>query len=328
MILVKSCFISQVLGDVMNISIFGVGAIGCVLASSFAQLSDVSIHLHVRGQWGAQLMLQGLKVKGSAEEHISPDRFDFSFQEKPIPEDLLMSSDVIFITSKAYAVEPLLSSVQQVLKSDGAVCILSNGLGLIEIARKYLPAESLIHSTITHGAYRDQDTVYWAGKGGIQIGLTDGFEHPKHHQIVELLNRADLNPEVKDDGKKMMWEKALLNIAINPIAALTGKKNGELIEQSLLENCLSLFEEAALVAKYDGIELPSPIEFEQHLLHVLNVTGENKCSMLQDLEFGRLTEIDFLNGKVVTIGEYHGIATPLNAMVTSLIRSIHPPNLR
>lgn len=308
-----------------RVSIFGVGAIGGVIAASLSSEEETAIHLHVRGEWGSHLMLDGIRIDGEISISVPPDRFDFTFQEQPYPHAMESSSDVAIICSKATDLEALLPLVQRTLKPEGIVCILSNGLGLVEISRRYLPVETLVYSSITHGAFRDGNSITWAGKGGIQIEHPDQVHYNsilKH--LIHLFQASGLNPIIKDKGREIVWDKALLNIAINPIAALTGKKNGELLEPNLFQNCMHLFKEASTIASYEGVDVMDEYQFELRLQEVLSLTSENQCSMLQDIQFGRETEIDFLNGKVVDLAEKHGMFVPRNTLITDLIRSIHP----
>ncbi len=308
-----------------RVSIFGVGAIGGVIAASLSNEKETAIHLHVRGAWGSHLMLNGIRIEGETSISVPPERFDFTFQEQPYPHAMESASDVAIICSKATDIEALLPLVQRTLKSEGIVCILSNGLGLVETSRRFLPIETLVYSSITHGAFRDGNHITWAGKGGIQI------EHPRQvhyatilEHLIDLFQSTGLNPILKDNGPAIVWDKALLNIAINPIAALTGKKNGELLQPDLFQNCMHLFKEASTIASYESVDVMDEFQFESRLQEVLTLTSENQCSMLQDIQFGRETEIDFLNGKVVDLAEKHGLFVPRNTLITDLIRSIHP----
>ena len=114
----------------------------------------------------------------------------------------------------------------------------------------------------------------------------------------------------------------LINVAINPIAAICGVKNGELSHEPLLSQSESTMLEAALIARSLGIVLPDDQELLQELHSVLQTTSENECSMLADVKAGRETEIDALCGQVVSRGENVGIPTPLNSMLLSQIKAL------
>ena len=111
-------------------------------------------------------------------------------------------------------------------------------------------------------------------------------------------------------------------MAINPVCAIAGVRNGALLEvPELWEQAYSAMLEAAMVAEASGADL-SEIDFEGTLRKVAGATAQNRCSMLQDVMAGRQTEIDELCGAVVSLGESLGVATPRNEMLHALVRGI------
>ena len=114
----------------------------------------------------------------------------------------------------------------------------------------------------------------------------------------------------------------LLNVAINPLAAICGVKNGELRKEPLLSQAESTMIEAANVGRLMGINIPDDHELISLLHSVLDSTAENICSMLVDVKAGRETEIDMLCGQIVSRGEKVGMPTPLNSMLLSQIKAL------
>jgi 2-dehydropantoate 2-reductase len=119
-----------------------------------------------------------------------------------------------------------------------------------------------------------------------------------------------------------LWQKLLLNVAINPIAAICGVTNGALLGEEMFNQSEATMLEAANVARMEGVSLPSDEELVNRLRSVLESTSENFCSMLQDVKDGRETEIEMMCGEVVRRGERSGVPTPLNAMLTSQIKAL------
>ena len=112
-------------------------------------------------------------------------------------------------------------------------------------------------------------------------------------------------------------------MAINPVCAIAGVRNGALLEvPELWEQAYSAMLEAATVAEASGADL-SELDLEGTLRKVAGATAQNRCSMLQDVMAGRQTEIDELCGAVVSLGESLGVATPRNEMLHALVRGIH-----
>ena len=116
----------------------------------------------------------------------------------------------------------------------------------------------------------------------------------------------------------------LLNLAINPIAALAGIKNGELLGGSLFDTCMMVYRAAAQVATMERVSIPDEAEFEAQLRRVLTLTKDNTCSMLQDIKAGRTTEIGALNHALVQRAEAFGLSVPVNQMLASLVQVCHP----
>ena len=143
---------------------------------------------------------------------------------------------------------------------------------------------------------------------------------PKGKEFVKTL--ASLNASFVEDVSSILWNKLLLNVAINPLAAICGVKNGELRKEPLLSQAESTMMEAANVARILGVVIDEDHELISRLHSVLDSTADNICSMLVDVKAGRETEIDMLCGQIVSRGEKIGIPTPLNSMLLSQIKSL------
>ena len=308
----------------IRVSVLGVGAIGSVVAAALAT-TDVELHLHVRGERGAVQMVQGLCVSGHQAFKPTADRFLFSCEELPIDGGLVQRSDLVILACKSSAVPQLAQTAAQFLKTGGVVMALCNGLGHVEaLTRVHGPGAVLAAST-THGAYASAESVVWAGFGGIGLAAPPlGPDAARVEQALALLETAGLNPYLHEDAAGLIWEKVVLNLAINPIAALAGLTNGELLESGLFNACMMVYREAAQVAAMERVSLPEEPVFEARLREVLEQTSDNTCSMLQYLKMGRATEISALNQAVVSLAEEHGLSVPINQMLASLIQACHP----
>jgi 2-dehydropantoate 2-reductase len=115
--------------------------------------------------------------------------------------------------------------------------------------------------------------------------------------------------------------KAIVNSAVNPITALIRKENGAILgDHELMELCRSLCMEGAAASEANQVGL-SGDPFER-TVEVVRATSGNRSSMLQDVERGRRTEIDDINGALVKAGERAGVAMPVNRVLWSLVRSL------
>ncbi len=309
----------------MRVSVLGVGSIGSIVASSLAT-SSAEVHLHVRGERGARQMLEGLRIEGHNDLTFGAERFLFSCEELPHETELNQGSDLIILACKSYDVAHMAQHASSFLKSDGVVFTLSNGLGHVETLARTLGPERVLAASTTHGAFMQASgPTRWAGYGAISLATTPlGPSGAKVAKVVDLLNAAKLNALVESDPTALIWNKVLLNVAINPVAALGGLKNGELLDPDLFATCMMVYREASAVAMMERVDIPDEHVFEERLRTVLKQTRDNTCSMLQDVKAGRQTEIGALNQAVVERAEHHGLAAPINQMLASLVRACHP----
>jgi 2-dehydropantoate 2-reductase len=119
--------------------------------------------------------------------------------------------------------------------------------------------------------------------------------------------------------------KAFYNIALNPLSAILRVPYGFLGQHEETRALMKhMLKEAFRVAGAEGVELNSTSEeYFQHLLEKqLPPTAEHRSSMLQDIEKGKKTEIDYLNGAVTKLGRKHGIPTPYNDAMAAIIKSL------
>jgi 2-dehydropantoate 2-reductase len=141
--------------------------------------------------------------------------------------------------------------------------------------------------------------------------------------LVALLTGAGLEAEVHPDVRAMLWSKLIVNAAINPVTALAGVPNGALLERD------DLHRKAHAVAR-EGEAVAAALEIAldyadacRRVDEVCTATATNRSSMLQDLERGRATEIDCINGAIVRAGLEAEIPTPVNRnLLAEIVSSV------
>ena len=307
----------------MRIGIVGAGSIGSLIAGCLSS-TECDLLLYGRGLHGAHLTVDGLSIEGVEAGNVSSERWEVLLAEKPLPESVVACCDVVLLTGKSTAFEEHIQIAKHLLHNDGFVCTLANGLGHEEQLVHAFGAHRVLAATTTHGAYRPEPgKIVWAGRGNISFGP---FNH--HHleneftDFLKCFADAGLEPMWEPNGRVLLWNKMLLNIAINPMSGLLGKENGALLQSSLFESSVSVMLEGANVARSEGVLLADDEELVNRLRNVLEQTNSNFCSMLQDIRAGRGTEINSLNAEICRRGEMLGIPTPLNQILTSLIQNL------
>ena len=314
----------------MRVGVLGIGSIGGIILAGLAD-TDVEIVAVSRGPSAQILSSEGLVIHTpeGVIESIPPDRYTLVDSEAgPLPEAVVGSCDAAIICGKAYST-PILSQIADEILSDAGIAIsIQNGMGHAQQISSRLGRSRTLGGATTHGAWRRTDGIHWVGRGSIILGaLEGGLPNKIMTSLVSALDNAGLSPTWTEDISRSIWQKLLINIAINPICAISGVRNGVLLESDLWEQSQELLEESLSVARASGIDI-SNSEMQDLLIEVVDSTSENRCSMLQDLMAGRKTEIDSLCGYIIMMGEGLGIPTPLNSMLMALVKGVEMSSQR
>ena len=162
------------------------------------------------------------------------------------------------------------------------------------------------------------------GSGTTWIGeYGRGGDSPRCREIRRVFNHAGLPTRVSDDIQSVIWTKAIMNSAINPVSALVGLPNGELAQSKSLRQITKVtIAEGCRVAKAEGVRLKSPDALLAFTIDVLRKTAKNRSSMLQDIEARRRTEIRELNGSIVRYASRHRLDCPLNNILVELVTNL------
>jgi len=287
----------------MRVQIMGAGALGS-LVGSLIQTAGYEVIFVARGKQLLALK-KGLRVSGLKE-------FEISVYCTDKPED----ADITFVTVKAYDTE---SAAKRLAEVDaGVVCSLQNGVGNEEILSEY--CKRVLGGVTTYGAnLKDYGHVVYAGEGYTYIGEMDGSLSKEAEVVVDVLKNSGIRAEVVRDIEFRIWMKAVINAAINPITAICKVRNGEVVRNPYLwEVAKAVAEEGREVMAKMGYEFDAVAEVRR----VAEMTAENKSSMLQDLERGKRTEVEFINGAIVKKGEEFGIDCPTNKTLLNLVRGV------
>jgi len=309
----------------MRIAVLGVGSVGGVLVGALAD-TQVGLLCVSRGETVTSLRV-GLVIHTpeGAIEMVSPDRYDvIDSEEGPIPDIHVGTYDVAIIAGKASSTPILASLAEEVLSPSGLAISIQNGLGHAETLTHRIGRKRVLGGSTTHSAWRDGDgSVHWSGRGVVEFGQLDGADMTGiSKELHDALETAGLSPKWSSDIQSVIWRKLLINVAINPVCAIAGVRNGALAQvPELWRQSIAAMREAELVARAAGIDMGDG-DIEDYLREVVKATSDNRVSMLQDLMAGRRTEIDSLCGEVVAKGDEFGVPTPRNEMLLALVRGI------
>jgi len=140
--------------------------------------------------------------------------------------------------------------------------------------------------------------------------------------FARLLDGTGLHVLLSDDFATLLWRKLLINAIANPITALTLQRQAVLRRPDIQELCRAVLGEAVAVARAEGARLADD-EPTRTIAALMTFSGELGTSMYFDRLAGRQMEVEALTGAIVTTGERHGIAMPINRTLLTLLRAIN-----
>lgn len=297
----------------------GPGALGCLFTSYLARgmgEQDSLQMLDHDARRGEMLNRQGIYcVQDGAEKHTP-------VEVKSNAAGIRLA-DVVLLCVKSYDLAPCIAMCQSFISDDTLVVFLQNGVGHLKFESE-LPRGVAVFGTTSEGAnMRAPGKVVHAGIGETFFGSLehDNEAEEKLSGFIASLESAGLLTQQVDDILDRIWGKLMVNVGINGLTAINGCQNGDLLlDDSLRQLMGDAVEEAILVAEDKGVLFDTPPR--QLCEDVCRRTAENISSMLQDVRKKRRTEIDSINGVIVSEGAKLGIQTPVNSMIVNEVKKI------
>ncbi|KXH79889.1 ketopantoate reductase family protein [Sporosarcina sp. HYO08] len=294
----------------MDIVIAGAGSIGLLVGS---YLSEAGFHVtfYVRREEQARLIRENgvCRVNQDHSETIVPA--DASTELSKLP------ASALWIVAVKYAhLQSLLKSMGKV-NNKNPILFLQNGIGHVPLIRE----TGLCHvafATVEHGAKRMNDwTVSHNGVGMIAIAAEKGND-----QLFTLIGQAasaQFPILFKENAERILMRKVLINCMINPLTAILGVENGDLIENPY---CLTLFQNLyeELIGAFP--KMASDLSYED-VVAVCRNTARNQSSMLVDRLAGRQMEIDTIVSAVIERANDQGKQLPILQTFEQMLYAIN-----
>ena len=312
-----------------RVCIFGAGSVGCYVGGRMAA-TGCPVTLIGRERLRLELTQSGLHLTDllGADLRVKPDDLCFVTDA-----DAATDAALVMVTVKSADTIAAGSALAKVLKPGAVVVSFQNGIGNAGLLRESLSQQQIVLSGMV------QFNVTNRGGGHFHQGSEGALEieqHPAMEPFIAAFTKAGLPLKQHADMLPVQWAKLLLNLN-NPINALSNLPVKEELSQRAFRRCIAL-------AQAEGLRLmgsagirpakltPLPPNWIPGLLKaptwlfrlfankMLAIDPLARSSMWEDLEAGRITEVDWLNGEIVRLAEKMGDDAPVNARLIDLIR--------
>jgi 2-dehydropantoate 2-reductase len=228
-------------------------------------------------------------------------------------------ADWVLLCTKAHQTETAAPWLKRLCTPSTLVAVLQNGIGHVARVAPFANGATVVPVIVYFNGERFADD---------RVRLRQGSDHDlavaddaAGRAFARLLDGTRLRVLLSDDFTTLAWRKLLINAIANPITALTLQRQAVLRRPDVQRLCHAILDEAVAVARAEGARLADD-EPARALATLFTFSGELGTSMYFDRRAGRPLEIDALTGAIVAAAERHGISTPINCILLTLLRAI------
>ena len=298
----------------MMIAILGAGAVGCYYGGLLAASSEEVLFI-AKPQRAQILRNEGLNLQWPTHsQHLAIN----------VTEDLqrIREARVLLICVKANQSTVVAHQIKPFLNTNTIVLSMQNGLQNAQRLSAVLarPVEvAMIYAALAMTA---QNTVSYQGGGQLVLGRPDGSvtDQSALQTLAELFQKANIPVKISTNISQDLWSKWIINCAFNALSALGQIAYQDLMQQAQVPEIIhAIMHECFALARAEKITLDE-VAISQQIQQVAINWPLQKSSMAQDLAAKRLTEIDELNGLAQEKGAFFQVPTPMNQVLTSLIK--------
>ena len=323
----------------MRVAIYGAGSLGTILGA-YINKAGVEIDLINRNKAHVAALQQNeAKVVGT---------IDFTQKVTAYtPEEMTGVYDIIFLMTKQQYNAEVVAGLKDYIAPDGVLVTFQNGLPEMQIA-DVLGEERVLGCTVAWGATMQSPGVCELTSEPDALSFSLGSissRRSKHFDKVKELLEHMGTVEVEENFIGTRWSKLLINAAFSGMSAVLGCTFGEAagpresrrIVQALIKECIDVCKVGGIrIEPVQGKDIVKLLDYANPIKKAISFFiipiairkhAKLKASMLQDIEKGKLTEVDAINGAVSEYGRKVNCPTPMNDRVVEIIHSIEQGKL-
>ncbi|USH05633.1 ketopantoate reductase family protein [Grimontia kaedaensis] len=296
----------------------GAGAMGSVIGGHLALTDNDVVLINIDPEFVEAVNKSGLILETGNAEHIVKVLAVTETQH-------LEPFDLVIVLVKSFHTQAAIESAINLVGENTMVMSLQNGLGQESLLSEVVGREHVIAGKTYVGGMMLTPGKVKAGVAGKEtiIGEIDGQLTPRIKEVERIFNDAGLKTVATDNIMGAMWDKLLINVAAGALSAITGLNFGNLYDiPSIKQTGVEAVAEAMRVASALGVTLSLADPEEAWVKASAGLPFDFKPSVLQSIENGMTTEIDFINGFVVSQGKAVGIPTPVNATLVACLKGV------
>ena len=303
----------------MRVLVMAAGAVGGYFGALMARAGN-RVTFVARGDNLAAIRARGLKV-----ESVTSGEFVVEGVDATERLDGSWRADLVLFCVKGYQNDAAIEVMRPAVGVNTAILTVQNGLGSGDRLSDAFGAGAVLLGAAYVEAERRQPGVF-AELGGtcrLVFGEPDGVRSPRAMSVLQTLHESGIDAALSEDPTLTLWNKLVFICALSGMTCICRASFSEVMESASTAHLTRrVVEEAASVGRAVGVNL-APDVVEQTMLQFERDKGELVSSMYGDLIADRPLELDNLNGAVSSLGRLHGVATPVNDLITDCLTVAH-----
>lgn len=323
----------------MRAAIYGAGSLGTILGAYITR-NGGSIDLINRNKAHVEaLRKSGAKVTGTVN-FIQP-------VTAYTPDEMSGEYDIIFLMTKQQQNQEVVTFLKGFLAADGVIVTLQNGLPELGIAH-IVGEERVLGCTVAWGATMGEPGVceLTSAPDSLSFSLGSLSQKPNAHlDDVKMLLEKMGSVEIDRNFIGSRWSKLLINAAFSGMSAVlgctfgeaAGNKRSRRVVQAIIKECIDVCAAGKIrIEPVQGKDIVKLLDYSNAIKKAFSFFiipiairkhARLKASMLQDLEKGKRSEVDAINGAVCVYGRKVSVPTPMNDKVVEIIHRIEAGEL-
>lgn len=324
----------------MRTAIYGAGSLGTILGAYITKNGGFIDLINRNKAHIEALRTNGARITGTV-----------SFTQKVAaltPDEMTGTYDIIFLLTKQQHNRDVVTFLKPFLADDGVIVTMQNGIPEMLVG-EIVGNERVIGCTVAWGATMKSGGECELTSAPDSLTFSIGTLTPQRHKyfdevkrLLEMMGRVDID----DNFIGTRWSKLLINAAFSGMSAVLGCTFGEAagnrqsrrIVQRIIKECIDVCAASGIrIEPVQGKDIVRLLDYSNPVKKAISFFiipiairkhARLKASMLQDIEKGKLTEVDAINGVVCEAGRRCGVPTPMNDAVVSVIHRIENGELR
>jgi 2-dehydropantoate 2-reductase len=310
-----------------RIAVFGAGSIGAYVGGALIA-AGAEVVMIGRARMRERIAQHGLTVSDMDGRNTQLPAARVHYSEDP---SALAGAGLVLVTVKSADTESTALALALHAAPNALIVSLQNGIGNADLLRRVLPGRTVLAGMVPFNVVQLPDSRFHRGtEGSLMVEAS-----PALAPWLPAFEAAGLPLVQRNDFVAVQWGKLLLNLN-NPVNALSGIPLKAQLSDRGYRRCLALLIDEALralsaagiaparIGKVPPSRMPRLMRLPNWLFRriaaaALRIAPEARSSMWEDLQAGRRTEVDYLNGAVVALAEKAGLDAPANRRIVELV---------